>query len=250
MQQVGRQCAPPAKGHFSSQCFSKSVASVNSSSPSSETEYDTAYLNAVTSGSNAKTWTCEIMVDGQNVPFKIDTGAKVTVITELVAKQLQPKKLLKSWKNLCGPVRKSLTVLSELTVSLTYKGTRSIQNVYVVEGLQENLLGLSAIQALGILHVAQVLTVKQSINDCYPSLFTGLGTFAEGYAIKLRPDAKPFSLFTPRNVPLPLRKKVSDELARMERLGVISKANKPTDWCAGMAVVPKKSGDIRICVDF
>ena len=167
-----------------------------------------------------------------------------------MAKKLQPNKLVKSWKNLCGPDWKSLTVLGELTVSLTYKGTQSIQNIYVVEGLQENLLGLSAIQALGILHVAQVLTVKQSINDYYPSLFTGLGTFAEGYPIKLRPDATPFSLFTSRNVPLPLRKKVSDELACMERLGVISKANKPTDWCARMVVVPMKSGDIRICVHF
>ena len=34
----------------------------------------------------------------------------------------------------------------------------------------------------------------------------------------------------------------------MEKLRVISKADQPTLWCAGM-VVPKKSGDLRICVD-
>ena len=35
----------------------------------------------------------------------------------------------------------------------------------------------------------------------------------------------------------------------MERGGVISKVDDPTPWCAGMVVVPKKSGAIRICVD-
>ena len=35
----------------------------------------------------------------------------------------------------------------------------------------------------------------------------------------------------------------------MKKIGVISKVDKPTLWCAGMVVVPKKSGDVRICVD-
>ena len=35
----------------------------------------------------------------------------------------------------------------------------------------------------------------------------------------------------------------------MEKLGVISKVDIPTDWCAGMVVVPKPDGRIRICVD-
>ena len=32
-------------------------------------------------------------------------------------------------------------------------------------------------------------------------------------------------------------------------MGVISKVNEPTPWCAGMVVPPKKSGNVRICVD-
>lgn len=32
-------------------------------------------------------------------------------------------------------------------------------------------------------------------------------------------------------------------------MGVISKVDSPTPWCAGMVVAPKKSGAIRICVD-
>ena len=35
----------------------------------------------------------------------------------------------------------------------------------------------------------------------------------------------------------------------MEKAGVISKVTEPTEWCAGMVVVPKKTGKVRICID-
>ena len=64
--------------------------------------------------------------------------------------------------------------------------------------------------------------------------------------------AKPFVLFTlsSRNVPLLLRKKVKAELQCMESMGVIWKVDKPTFFCARMVIVPKKSGEVRICVYF
>ena len=46
-----------------------------------------------------------------------------------------------------------------------------------------------------------------------------------------------------------MREKVKKELDHMESMGVISKVLEPTPWCAGMVVVPKKSGNVRICVD-
>ena len=33
----------------------------------------------------------------------------------------------------------------------------------------------------------------------------------------------------------------------MERIGVISRVNQPTEWCVGIMVVPKASGKVRIC---
>ena len=56
-------------------------------------------------------------------------------------------------------------------------------------------------------------------------------------------------LGTARRIPIPLRDKVEHELKQMETTRVISKVSHPTDWCAGMVVVQKKSGNVHICVD-
>ena len=80
-------------------------------------------------------------------------------------------------------------------------------------------------------------------------MFKGLGKLKDNYAIKLNENATPYALTTPRRVAIPLRPKVKEELQRMERLEVITKIEEPTDWCAGMVVVPKRNGKVRICVD-
>lgn len=59
----------------------------------------------------------------------------------------------------------------------------------------------------------------------------------------MKRDAKPHSLFTPRHV------SSITYIGQRGTGGVISKVDKPTEWCAGMVVVSKKGGDIRICVD-
>jgi len=42
---------------------------------------------------------------------------------------------------------------------------------------------------------------------------------------------------------------VKAELERMEKTGVISRVDVPTEWCTAMMVVPKPDGRIRICVN-
>jgi len=82
----------------------------------------------------------------------------------------------------------------------------------------------------------------------FPKVFSGLGRLEGDYQIRRNEDAIPYALTTPRCVPITLTDKVKEELERMEEM-VISKKEKPTDWCAGIVVVPKLIGKIRICVD-
>ena len=122
--------------------------------------------------------------------------------------------------------------------------------MFVVQGLKTNLLGLPAIKSLQLLQpVDTVSTSEQNIQQQFPKLFCGLDTLGEPYVIKVKADANPYRLYTPRNIPIPLRNKVCEELDRMEALGVISKVTQPCQWCAGMVIMPKSNGAIRICVD-
>ena len=149
---------------------------------------------------------------------------------------------------MCGPNNQPLNVLGQAVVQLTYEGRSCKQPIYIIEGLKNNLLGLPAIIALQLL--TKIDSIQPgNVQKSFPRLFQGLGTLKGDYQIQLKSDSKPYALYTARNVPIPLCVKVKQELTRMEKLGVISKVDKPTRWCAGMVVVPKKSGDVRIYVD-
>ena len=132
--------------------------------------------------------------------------------------------------------------MGEFTGKISAGGTTHECDIYVIKSLQNNLLGLPAITGLQLLQRLCSTSKEEDVKHHFPTVFNGLGTFAEEYEIKLQDDATPHALYTPRNVPIPMRKKVIEELDCMQSMGVITKVSEPTPWCAGMVVVPKKSG--------
>jgi len=231
------------KGHFAAQCFSKAT---------DELSLDAAFLGTLSSNSTSK-WTAEILIEGHASEFKLDTGAEVTAIAPETYEDCGKPQLNMATRTVYGPAQQKLRVKGQAEVTLTYNGVSVPQTVFVVEGLTSNLLGLPAIQDLQILQRIDALhsteTEPLDVRKHYPNLFKGLGVLGGEYTIKLREDAKPHALFTPRNVAIPLREKVKEQLDQMESSGVISKVTDPTEWCAGMVVAPKKGGKVRICVD-
>ena len=71
----------------------------------------------------------------------------------------------------------------------------------------------------------------------------------EPVTIKLKAGAEPLCLTTAIRVPFPLMDAVKAELNNMVESGVIRSVTDPTDWCAAMVPVIKKTGAVRICVD-
>lgn len=197
-------------------------------------------------------WTVDLSINNKNVSFKIDTGADVTVLPLKVFKELyrhnHPPSLHKSTKALLGPGRSRLDVVGVSELALRKGDKEILEDVFVIRHLHTALLGRPAISKLELVARLESITIE-TLKKCYPKLCSGLGEVRQPYDIKLKPGAQPFSLKTPRRIPLPLMDKVKQELARMEELGVISRIEEPTDWCSGMVVVPKKTEDVRICVD-
>lgn len=46
-----------------------------------------------------------------------------------------------------------------------------------------------------------------------------------------------------------MRKQVAAEIEKLEQQGIIEKVDGPTPWISPLVVIPKKNGEIRLCVD-
>ena len=234
------------KGHYQRVCLSsRTVNEVQEDS-----EDGSLFLGSVSSDKEDP-WTVNLLLKNRKVQFKIDTGADVTVIPDYVFNTVyatDKPSLQRATKPLLGPGGAPLDVLGATDIRLQRKDRSTVEEVFVIRSLHTALLGRSASVKLGL--VARLDSISmQTVRDSYPKLCTGLGMIEQPYTIKLKPDAVPYSLKTPRRIPLPLMPKVKNELERMEKIGVISRVEEPTDWCSGMVVVPKKNSDPRICVD-
>ena len=183
------------------------------------------------------------------VQFQIDTGAEVTVISEQEWKKIGRPPVSPVTIKLRCPDAHTLQVTGMFTVSLESDSRKVEGEIYVVRGLTKPLLGLPAIEHLHLL--SRVTGVSKYIDPKvqFPALFTGLGKLKQPYTIRLKEGVKSFALSTPRRVAIPLLPAVQVELQRMESMGIIKRVEEPTEWCAGMVVVPIKNGKVRICVD-
>ena len=191
------------RGHFGKFCFSKTMATVLEETPSDDTtetsDSTPQFLDAVSHQSTTTTaWHIRAMINGKEVIFKIDTGAEVTAISKEVYMAIGHPKLQRPGKILCGPSKQPLDVLGHITVQLTYKQCSIRHNVYIVQSLNQNLLGLPAILALNILSRLDNLSTTSTIPSQFPDLFQGLGTMKTEYEIKLQHEARPFALSTAR----------------------------------------------------
>ena len=216
---------------------------------------ESAILGTISSNAGNEPWTIDLKVGPVCIRFKIDCGADVTVISENMYLKLGKLPLEKSSKRLYGPGNVPLNVMGSFTAKLETKTSSAVERIYVVKGLDRCLLGRPAITKLSLLEIkfpsaslSEVITLE-TVKAKYPNLFRELGKMSGEYHITLKEGANPYALAVPRRVPIPLLPQVKQELENMEKTGVIFRVDQSTDWCAGMVVVPKPNGKIRICVD-
>ena len=240
---VCRRCSK--KGHYQKFCRSKNT----SESAINQIEEDDAFLGVVSSNKSLDPWLINLCLNKQTLKFKIDTGADVTVIPASMYNKFKHGPLEHNSRLLKGADQQVLQVTGSFKGKLSYKNTESLEDIFVIQGLQMPLVGRPAMSSLNLVaRITLIQTDRDTIVNKYPQLLP-LGQMTGEYRIKLQPHTTPFALTTPRRIAIPLRPRVKEELERMEKLGVIAKVKQATDWCAGMVVVPKANGKVRICVD-
>lgn len=175
------------------------------------------------------------------VVFKIDTGADTTVISEQTFHRLKhPPVLAENNTNLHSPGGR-LDCLENFDASVKYSGQQYKFTIHAIRSQGSDLLGRNVAVAMGL--------VKR-LNEVQGTYDTELGLLKVApVKIRLKEDATPYSVSTARRVSAPLFPKVKAELERMLQCGVIEEVKEPTEWCAPMVLVPKKNGEVRICVD-
>ena len=257
----GKACKKCNKiGHFAVCCrtsvrpshkFKKSAHEVSTDSLS-----DSFFLGNVSTGKEQ--WKVDLPILGRKINFKIDCGADVTILKKSVFEQIEPRhkpKLKVCNQSLITAGGTEIACDGYFKAKTKYNGRHYKEDIYVANSTS-NLLSRKLCSEMGI--------ISLNINECQnendlpkdlpkdtpEDIFDGIGCVqGDPVKIKLKEDAKPFHVNAPRRIALPLVEKVQQEVNRMEREGVIQKVTEPTDWCAPMAVVLKKTGAVRICVD-
>ena len=184
----------------------------------------TVNASADTVSSTGSPWVVYLTLNRHPVQFKIDTGADVTVAGETDYNEARDGPLQSSETTLSGPSQTPLEVLGKFPANLRHNDRETQDDVFVIKGLRQPLIGRPAITSLNLLLRVEPVSKNSGLNKetvikQFHKLFRGLGTLTGAYQIKLIPNAVPFVLTTPRRVPIPLLPKIKAELKRMEQLG-------------------------------
>ena len=242
------------KGHYADLCRSKDLKEVVMEPTVQQPQvnppvnlhvpdhsYFLGSLDAGTIQDNEPPWEIKAEMYGQSISFKIDSGADITVMNYDQYMTLKGRPALTKSDTVLSGVGGRPNCKGQFAADINVNGRPCKLNIYVVEDLTTNLLSRGAAVNLGLI---------MRVHEISDEIFGDIGTLkGESVKITLQENAEPYSASTARRIPIPLLPKVESELKRMEDAGVITKVTEPTEWCAPIVPVMKKTNEVRICVD-
>ena len=205
----------------------------------------------------------KMIIDNKVVVHQIDPGATACIIP---ASYVGDRPITKEQVTLRLYDNSKIQALGRCKIKVRNAKTGKKWNISYVVIENESLIPLLSRQAAELMSLITVnydnfvssvnsTPADTSLTDLvrsYPSVFNdGLGSLSAGddkVHLTVKEYAKPV-IKQARNIPEARKQAVKSELQRMEREGIIEKVDKPTDWVNQMAVVDKKDGSVRICLD-
>jgi plasmid maintenance system killer protein len=253
---AGAQCHKCGKmNHFARVCRSqlpipRGNKRVQVVEEESDNEDDLKIYTVTSKHKSQKDWNISVKVNGKNnIKFKIDTGAQCNIMSLRTYNAISNQPLKRSRSKLVTFGGHKITPKGKTQIVCEHKNRLTVVEFEVVnEG--QNILGLKS--SIDMKLVKRIDTITNSTDTLlaqYEDVFKGLGCITKvQHSIKTNPNYRPV-IHPPRRVPAALRKKVRQELDRMEKLGVIKRIHTPTKWVNSMVVAIKPNGKLRICLD-
>ena len=247
---IGVECHKCGRrNHYARVCRSnsqKSKPQLKELEYDSKSSDDEMVINSVSKNADKQDWQTTVKVNEHNITFKIDTGAQCNVLSKETYDRICQQPLRKSHAKLVAFGGHRMSSLGKAVILCEHK-KKYVAVEFEVLRRVSNVLGLKTSTEMKL-----IKRIEAVANDplCeYADTFTGLGCITDvNHHIKIDPTYKPV-IHPPRKIPVTIRKKVKDELARMEQLGVIERIHEPTDWVNSMVTVMKPNGKLRICID-
>ncbi|XP_014680814.1 PREDICTED: uncharacterized protein K02A2.6-like [Priapulus caudatus] len=126
----------------------------------------------------------------------------------------------------------------------------------VIIGKGRSLMSKATAEKLGVLKIGVNVNTVQSekltledIKQRYPTVCDGIGKL-KGYQAKIHidPNVKPVAQSQCR-IPFAMREKLEAKIQELLKDGIIEQVERPTPWISPLVIIPKPSGNIRVCVD-
>ena len=205
-----------------------------------------------------------VIANGIRLPMQIDTGAAVSVISEITYYRLWSTIKRPPLQNTSVQLRtysgEKLPVRGQVQVQVSYRGQEARLRLVVVAGKGPTLMGRNWLKSLDVqwqssvgVHHMSGSSVPSGLNAVlgrHVNLFKDELGLIKGVKATFSVDKTAIPrFFRARSVPFALRDKVEAELDRLVKAGILRPV-RFSDWAAPIVPVVKKDGRIRICGDY
>lgn len=200
-------------------------------------------------------FTASLNIDGIPLDFEIDTGSAISAIPlNLYCKRFRHHKLNEFTPKLKAYDGSIIDTKGTFTMSIENKGKISNVSFVVIDSKSKPLLGRDILRLLGFemrMNSIDVDCELKKIGLENSELFRkNLGEF-KGDKIHfdlIQENIQPIFI-KPRKVPFAYKIPLENELIRLEKLGIIEKAN-TVSWGTPLVTVMKGNGKLRVCGDY
>ena len=228
---------------------------------SDDEEYVFSLRNAKTNHSGVVT----VKVGGVFMEVLIDSGSSMNVIDRDTWESLKKQRIRCVSERLTKQLyaygsREPLETIGKFAAKVEIGARQTDADFIVIKGEGRSLLSKSTAEQLGVLKIGlnvnavgvsdepKTLTADD-IQKRFPEVCSGIGKLKDYQAkIHVDPNVKPVAQSS-RRVPFALRDKLEMEIQRLLKDDIIEPVEGPTPWVSPLVIIPKQSGDIRVCVD-